>query len=111
MTADSNGGCATVGPPVYVCPSGMVMHDNGTCSCPRGETMVKGKCQGPEIKGIQKFRPRPNTQVEVPQVGPAAAGLPNTGADGGLGVYAMAGAGLLVAGGALLLFRRRTARH
>ena len=111
MSEDSNGGCAAVGPAVYVCPNNLVMHSNGTCSCPKGDTMIKGKCTPPDILGIQKFRPRPNRQVTTPQVAPLAAGLPNTGADQGLGIYAMTGAGLLLAGGALMLLRRKTVRR
>jgi LPXTG-motif cell wall-anchored protein len=92
------------GPETLTCPGDLVMQD-GMCGCPRGQAMVKGECTKAQIKGKQVFRPK--AQVGPPVVAPAATGMPNTGADSGLGLDAMAGAGLLVAGGALLLLRRR----
>jgi len=96
------------GPETLTCTGGLVMQD-GMCGCPRGEAMVKGQCTKPEIKGKQVFRPK--AHVGPPVVAPAATGMPNTGADSGLGLDAMAGAGLLIAGGALLLLRRRLAHR
>ena len=73
--------------------------------------MVTGQCTKAQIKGKQVFRPKPHLQVGPPVTAPVATGLPNTGADAGLGLDAMAGAGMLLAGGALLLLRRRLARR
>jgi len=85
---------------------------NNSCVCPRkNQTMVHGTCHGPDIKGKQVFRPKPQVAVGPPVVAPTAAGLPNTGAGSGLSLDAMAGAGMLLAGGALLLLRRKLARR
>ncbi|HET7355767.1 MAG TPA: LPXTG cell wall anchor domain-containing protein [Nocardioidaceae bacterium] len=98
------------GPETLTCTGGQVMH-HGICACPNEQVMVNGQCEGPDIAGEQVFRPKPQVVVGPPVTAPAATGLPNTGADSGLGLDAMAGAGMLIAGGGLLLLRRRLARR